>query len=246
MRSLNWQNPATNLVLLHDEIHLWRANLNLPPQQLKQLASSLSEDETARANRFHFSQHRCRFIAARGILRQLLGFYCQTPGDRISFTYNSRGKPQLASDFSQASLEFNLSHSQNLVLYSFNYQQKIGIDLEYLRDNLDYQNIAQRFFAPRELNFITTCPQEQQKLRFYQLWTAKEAYLKATGAGLAGGLETTEINLEQPENIFLSLIKNNQYSASDWTLYNFMPRTNFIATIALFGQKKKLTAINYV
>ena len=68
MRSLLWQNPFPNLTLLDDEIHLWRANLNLSPQDIEQLETTLSEDEKLRANRFRFPNHRQRFIAARGIL----------------------------------------------------------------------------------------------------------------------------------------------------------------------------------
>ncbi|MDJ0533219.1 MAG: 4'-phosphopantetheinyl transferase superfamily protein [Xenococcaceae cyanobacterium MO_207.B15] len=246
MRSLVWQNPSPNLTLLNDEIHLWRANLNLSPQHIEQLETTLSEDEQLRANRFRFPNHRRRFVAARGILRQLLGFYLQTSGDIVSFTYNLKGKPQLAPDFSNTNLEFNISHSQDLALYSFNRDQIIGIDLEYLRDNVDYENIAQRFFCQREFNLITTCPKQQQLARFYQLWTAKEAYLKATGEGLAGGLETLEINFDSAGNIYLYKIKNQKNLAHQWSLYNFIPETNFIATIALSGKEKKLTAINYV
>ncbi len=246
MRSLLWQNPLPNLTLLDDEIHLWRANLNLNPQYLKQLETTLSEDEKLRANRFRFPNHRQRFIAARGILRQLLGIYLQSSGEGISFTYNPQGKPQLAPCFSKVNIQFNISHSQDLALYSFSYQQKIGIDLEYLRENVDYENIAQRFFCEREFKLISTCEQEQKKTIFYQLWTAKEAYLKATGEGLTGGLETLEINLDKQGNIYLYSINNEKHLAHDWSLYNFIPETNFIATIALSGKKKKLTAINYL
>ncbi|MDJ0682158.1 MAG: 4'-phosphopantetheinyl transferase superfamily protein [Xenococcaceae cyanobacterium MO_167.B52] len=246
MRSLVWQNPSLNLVLPYDEIHVWRASLDLAPQSLEELETVLSEDEKLRANRFRFAKHRRRFIAARGILRQLLARYLQISPEEINFTYNPQGKPQLASSFKNIDLQFNISHSEDLALYSFNYGQQIGIDLEYLRENVDYENIAKRFFCDSELELITNCIPEQRQQRFYQLWTAKEAYLKAIGKGLGGGLQTSEIKLNQEDNIYLHSIENKQETAKDWSLYNFIPQTNFVATIALSAKKKKLTPINYI
>lgn len=245
MRSLTWQNPSSNLVLPDDEIHLWRVDLNFSNQYIEQLEATLSEDEKQRANRFKFAHHKKHFIAARGILRQLLGRYIQSPGEKIDFIYNSRGKPELSSCFSDYNLKFNISHSQSLALYSFNYEKKIGIDLEYLRDNIDYKTLAQRFFCDREFKLINNCAMEQQQQRFYQLWTAKEAYLKATGEGLSGGLENLEIKLNREGHIYLHSIKNQEKLAQCWSLYNFIPENNFIATVACFGKKKNLKAINY-
>ena len=99
MRSLVWQNPSPDLVLLSDKIHVWRANLDLAPQQIEELETVLSEDEKLRANRFRFAKHKRRFIAARGILRQLLAGYLQSSPGKINFTYNPQGKPELASSF---------------------------------------------------------------------------------------------------------------------------------------------------
>ena len=246
MRSLVWQNSSLNLVLLSDEIHVWRASLDLAPQSLEELETVLSEDEKLRANRFRFAKHKRRFIAARGILRQLLAGYLQSSPGEINFTYNPQGKPQLASSFKNIDLQFNISHSEDLALYSFNYEQQIGIDLEYLRENVDYENIAKRFFCETEFQLITSCISEQRQQRFYQLWTAKEAYLKAIGKGLGGGLETSEIKLNQEENICFHSIENKEETASNWSLYNFIPESNFVATIALSGKKKKLIPINYI
>lgn len=246
MRSLVWQNPSPDLVLLNDQIHVWRANLDLTPQQIEKLEIILSEDEKLRANRFRFAKHRRRFIAARAILRELLAGYLQSSAEQISFTYNPQGKPELASSFNNSHLQFNISHSEDLALYSFNYQQKIGIDLEYLRENVDYASIAKRFFCETEFKLINSCIAEQQQQRFYQLWTAKEAYLKAIGKGLGGGLETSEIKLDSEDNIYLHSISNKPEIANDWSLYNFIPETNFVATIALSGKEKTLIAMNYI
>ena len=233
MKYCDWQNPPEKLNLLENEIHLWQANLDLPSVVIEKLALSLSEDEKTRANRFHFAQHRDRYIAGRGILRQLLAKYLQVNSDRIRFEYSSRGKPYLASCLNQNNLQFNVSHSQNLALYGFNYQEIIGVDLEYIKDDINYKQLATRFFTPQELQLIYRTKSEAQKTRFFQLWTAKEAYLKATGDGLAQGLDAIEFTIDKNNKLSLVSIKQESAQISDWLINNFIPQDKFIATIAV-------------
>ena len=241
MKYSDWDNPPKKVKLLQNEIHIWRANLDLPSVVIEKLASTLSKDEINRANRFRFQQHRDRFIVGRGILRELLANYLQVKSDRaaprlqrdrVIFEYSPRGKPQLASSLNQYSLQFNVSHSQDLALYGFNYQRIIGVDLEYIKDNIDCKQLAKRFFTTQELQLINSYPTSEQKTIFFQLWTAKEAYLKATGEGLAGSLDTIEFTLDN-NSVKLMQIKQDQAQVSYWSINNFIPQDNFIATIAV-------------
>ena len=229
MKYSDWDNPPKKVKLLQNEIHIWRANLDLSSVVIEKLASTLSKDEINRANRFRFQQHRDRFIVGRGILRELLANYLR---DRVIFEYSLRGKPQLASFLNQDSLQFNVSHSQDLAIYGFNYQRIIGVDLEYIKDNIDYKQLAKRFFTTQELQLIHSYPTSEQKTIFFQLWTAKEAYLKATGEGLAGSLDTIEFTLDN-NSVKLMEIKQDQAQVSYWSINNFIPQDNFIATIAV-------------
>lgn len=233
MKYSDWDNPPKKVKLLQHEIHIWRANLELSSVMIEKLASTLSKDEINRANRFRFQQHRDRFIAGRGILRQLLANYLQLQSDLVIFEYSSRGKPQLTSSLNQDSLQFNVSHSQDLALYGFNYQRIIGVDLEYIKDNINYKQLAKRFFTIQELKLINSYSASEQKTIFFQLWTAKEAYLKATGDGLAGSLDTIEFTLDNNSELNLVEIKQDQAQASYWLINNFIPQDNFIATIAV-------------
>jgi 4'-phosphopantetheinyl transferase len=232
-RQPHWQTPAHNLVLGKDEIHIWRVHLDLPVEQIAQLSQILSEDEQARAERFRLPQHRQRFIAARGMLRQLLGAYLALPGDRLSFEYSSRGKPSLAPSMGGANLEFNLSHSQDLAVYGFTLARRIGIDLEYLRSATDVGAIASRFFAAQESEIINNLVGEKQQQAFFQIWTAKEAYLKATGEGLAGSLAAVEISWSDERPICLLSLPDNP--VADWFLHDFIPATDYVATLAVEG-----------
>ena len=219
-----WRNPPANLTLGRHEVHLWRTELDLPLAQISKLALTLSADEQARADRFYFELDKQRFIVGRGMLRAILGRYVNTEPAQLQFEYSVRGKPSLQGD----RLQFNLSHSQGLALYGVAHYP-IGVDLEYLRPLPDAQKIAQRFFCAQEYEHICTLPLQAQQKAFFQIWTAKEAYLKATGDGLAG-LEQVEVSVNAMQ---LTRIAGDAQAASRWTLHHLSPAANSIATIAV-------------
>ncbi|WP_036477596.1 4'-phosphopantetheinyl transferase superfamily protein [Myxosarcina sp. GI1] len=227
-----WQIPDRNLTLSNHEVHIWQSRLDLPTEKIEQLETLLSEDEIQRANRFHFPQHRRRFVIARGTLRQLLSNYLNLSGDRLRFEYSDRGKPKLAASLNSSNLQFNLSHSEELALYGFTCDRRIGIDLEYLRNIKDVENMARRFFSATEAQQILNLSGEAQKKAFLQMWTTKEAYLKATGEGLSGWLESVETTLDRGA-ISLSSIRGNSSIAELWFIDNFIPASEYIATVAV-------------
>ena len=239
----SWQIPPTNLVLTDGEVHIWRAKLDLSPDEIAELASILSEDEKIRANRFRFEQHQRRFIAARGILRRLLASYLNLKSDRLQFEYSSRGKPRIAASLGGDCWQFNLSHSEELAVYGLTRNCLIGIDLEYLREMDNIVKIAERFFSPQEAKLIASLTSDRQKQVFFQLWTAKEAYLKATGEGLAGSLDKVELFFEQQQLTLLSL-PGDRSAQANWSIYPFVPENEYVATWAA-NSKIKPQQIKY-
>lgn len=225
-----WQLSPKNLTLKNNEVHVWLNNLDLPEDRVRQLANILSPDELERAERYKFQKHKQRFIVARSILRKILSTYLNLEAERLEFNYSDRGKPFLANIARQDSLQFNLSHSQELAIYAITKNLKIGIDLEYLRPMPDAENIAKRFFSANEYTWISNFAGDAQTEAFFRCWTAKEAYLKATGEGISGSLESIEVDLTEPN---LIKIKQNDRLNSDWLLHNFMPRSNYMATVAV-------------
>jgi 4'-phosphopantetheinyl transferase len=226
-----WQTPAQPLALRDDRVHVWRANLELSPPEIEELTTLLSTDEIARANKFRFVQHQSRFIAARGILRQLLGNYLKVSPRSLTFTYSDRGKPQLAN---HPSLQFNISHSQEYALFGFTLNHLIGVDIEHQRPMPDALKIAQRFFSAREYQMLEEVAIEQQSKLFFQLWTAKESYLKATGTGLSASLDSVEVCFDQSESVYLSTLKKDKII--NWSLYSCTPATDYAAAIAINAQ----------
>ncbi|MGL6344173.1 MAG: 4'-phosphopantetheinyl transferase family protein [Waterburya sp.] len=72
----------------------------------------------------------------------------------------------------------------------------MGVDLEYLREMENIIKLAKRFFTHREFQLIADLTGREQQIAFYQLWTAKEAYLKAIGTGLSSSLTEVELSLD--------------------------------------------------
>ncbi|MBW4443242.1 MAG: 4'-phosphopantetheinyl transferase superfamily protein [Plectolyngbya sp. WJT66-NPBG17] len=169
---MKWQNSPKDLTLSESDVHVWLVNLDA----IALLSEILSADERSRADRFKFDQHRQRFIAGRGFLRSLLARYLHTDPECLEFHYGSYGKPFLK----ESAIQFNLAHSQHLALYAVTRDRAIGIDIEQVRVVEQLEGLVQRFFLPSEARTIQAQPD-----LFFQYWTCKEAFLKATGTGLS-------------------------------------------------------------
>ncbi len=211
-------------------LHLWRANLNLPTPQLQALERILSTDELIRARRFKFLKHQQHFIAARGMLRQLLGRYLQQAPTEILFHYNEHGKPQLTQT---PSLHFSVSHSHDWVTYAIGLQPLLGVDIERIHD-IAVTDIAQRFFSHTENQQLHHLALSEQRSAFFKLWTCKEAFIKAIGEGMTFPLQNFTIDiLANPPH--LVNIRDDATAAQSWTLQQFIPADDYIGAVAVKG-----------
>jgi 4'-phosphopantetheinyl transferase len=213
-----------------DEIHVWHSALDLAEEVLSTLKASLSLEERARADRFHFENDKNRFIVARGLLRKLLSGYLHANPAALEFSYGEHGKPDLSGANASAGLCFNLSHSSNLAVYAIAKNRNLGIDVEHVRPDAAGEDIAARYFSARELSDLRTLPPESRADGFFRCWTRKEAYLKATGMGLRIPLDSFAVSLlpGQPAQ-FLSGVE------SCWQLAAYTPVEGYIAAIVYDG-----------
>ena len=157
------------------------------------LFEMLSAAEHDRMTRFVKSDHQRDFVAARGVLRSCLAQYVDCDPKALVFAYGSHGKP-LLPDYPE--LQFNLSHSQGRALIGVAHKRAIGVDLEQVREMPTMLAIAKRFLMRSEYEAIERVSEELQSQRFFGYWTCKEAYLKATGVGLAQ-MEMLEIAIDE-------------------------------------------------
>ena len=182
-------------VLEVQTIHLWWISLDLTEEDLQTCIALLSESEKIKADRFKFPQHQRRYQAVHGILRIILARYLNLDPTQINFTHSDRGKPYLTDDCNPLNLQFNLSHSENMAILGISRDRRIGVDVETVRPMENSLQLAKRFFCASEYALLTQTIPEERDTHFFQLWTAKEAYLKATGEGISGGLDQIEIVL---------------------------------------------------
>ena len=143
----------------------------------------LSTEEREKANRYRFHRDRSAFIVRRTALRILLGRNLQIEPEALCFSQNAFGKPSLAWP-KQAELAFSVSHTAGFVLLAIGTCEAIGVDVERVRYNLDFLALGRNVFTECELAWLTSADgQLAMADRFFRLWTAKEACLKAIGTG---------------------------------------------------------------
>lgn len=189
------ENSSGERRRIGEEIHVWHAWLDRDAASLPNLASTLSQDEIARANRFHFERDKNHYVMARGLLRELLRRYLAEAPGRVEFSYGEFGKPALAGVHASSGLSFNVSHSGGLAVYAFAENRNLGIDVEQIKADFVSEDIARRYFSARELHDLLSLPPEKRAEAFFHCWTRKEAYLKARGAGLKIPLDSFSVSL---------------------------------------------------
>lgn len=229
-----WTSPPSVLTIGPDEVHVWCINLDMPPMRIQEMEAIVSGDELTKSQRFHFDKHRRHYIASHGMLRKILGSYLNLDPNHIQFKYSQLGKPTLALVENQIPLSLNLSHSNELALCAVTLNRSIGIDIEFVRPDFDLVFIAKHFFLPREYELINSFPFDQRQNAFFNLWTLKESYLKATGEGI-GGLEKVEFSMFSKESIQVIINNENTRVAKYWTIQQFTPSKGYTAGLAVEG-----------
>jgi 4'-phosphopantetheinyl transferase len=179
------------------EVHIWFAHVDLNPRVLQDLDATLSQRERDRANRFVFERHKVRYVFAQGVLRDVLSRATGIAPAEIEFTGNLYGKPFLKTAAGMAPLQFNLSHSEDLVAVALVEQRAIGVDVEYIRPVLDLNSVAEDNYTPGEFSSMREVAGEARKALFFRYWTRKESYIKAVGKGLSIPLNTFDTRFER-------------------------------------------------
>ena len=228
---------ACHLKLAPGEVHLWQARLD--DRLSEDLKHLLSADEISRADRFHFVKDRNHFTAARGLLRTLLSAYLGSNADKLRFSYAEKGKPSL-EDRPPCAINFNLAHSHGMAIYAFAHDREVGVDLEYIREDVTGNEIAERFFSPREIETLRAVPAELKKEAFFNCWTRKEAYIKARGEGLSMPLDEFDVSLAPGEPAALLLNHKEPAEVTRWSMRSLAVPSGYVAALVVEGDNWQL------
>lgn len=180
-------------------IDIWRFPLD--DKSVLSQTAVLSKDEVDRSDRFVFTRDKERYLAGRILLRTALATYIGLAPDKIAIKHGNSGKP-----FIDAKVQFNCSHSQEIFVIAVSDHKGIGIDIESIRPLDDIEGLMRQVFSEKEKEFIRTQSQSMQKQVFFQLWTRKEAVLKALGKGIDSSITQFSV-LSSTARMWLSLSK---------------------------------------
>ena len=222
---------AASTSLQGTTVHAWSASLEPATSLAAQWESVLSPDEHARADRFVFERDRRRFVAGRVFLRLLLARYLSADPAQLRFRYGSFGKPELLC--SSEDLQFNLAHSETLAICVLAKGCELGVDLERLRPLSGLRNVASHFFSARENEDLNAVPEKNLSRAFFNAWTRKEAFLKATGNGLSRPLDSFDVTLLPGQPARLTRTFPVPEEAGRFSLCSFEPQPGYIAAIAI-------------
>ena len=197
--------------------------------RLAALKSLLSDDEKERASRFKLETAAREFVISRGITREVLAAACGCTPTEIVLAIGARGKPRIVNPPSP--LTFNLSHSSGYCALAVGAVPAIGVDIEALRDTVG--DVAKNVFSAREAERYATVAPADRMRTFFRGWVAKEAYLKATGEGLGGGLKTLELDLSATTDIRPLAIGGDEAAARTWRFHGFDVTDSIVGAVAV-------------
>jgi 4'-phosphopantetheinyl transferase len=226
-----WPQAQGDFNLGEEETHIWAVSLDLCPSSLARFAGTLSGEELHRAARFRFDGHRDRFIAGRGWLRLILGCYADLRPGEIRFEYGPYGKPRISNE-KACGIEFNLAHSENLGLVSVTRTGPVGVDIERICVLEDFGTLVRRFFSARESALFDALDPAEQTQAFFNLWTRKEALLKATGLGISHYLNQVEVAFLPGEPAALLALPDFLQSTQTWALRELTVAPGFAGALA--------------
>ena len=194
-----------------DTIQIWHGNIADENSDYQDHWRILDAAEQAHAGKITNDLLRNRYVVVHGRLRKVLAQTLNELPERLSIKKAEHGKPYLTD---RPELAFNLSHSANALVIAVGWNCRLGVDIEGCKPRAALTGLVDKCFAAEEIAHWKRLPEAQKNLEFYRYWTRKEAFVKATGRGIALGLNQCVINPED-QTTFLR-VPTECGSASMW------------------------------
>jgi 4'-phosphopantetheinyl transferase len=227
--------------LAANDVHVWRVPLNQSSKLTLLSLDVLSPDERKKAARFRFAKDKNQFVQARAALRFILGQYLNVTPQDLEFSYGHHGKPELANGHAANSLRFNLSRRDGLALIAVTHGREIGVDVELVRADVPFFEIADVSFSAVESATLRSLPESLRAKGFYNCWTRKEAYVKARGEGLSFPLKQFDVSLTPGDPAKLLRVGDDDNEIDRWTLQQIPAGENYVAALAVEGTDLNVT-----
>lgn len=191
----------------------------------------LAADERARQARFRFARDQRRYLVTRALVRTALSRYAAVRPQDWTFSAGAHGRPAITGPLPVPALEFNVSHSADLVMLGVTSGRTLGIDVEsFEARDADIAGLD-RYFAPQESVALLALAPLERRRRFFELWTLKESYIKARGMGLAIALDAFRFELTGGRGLTLHMRPQLGDSPHHWRLWQLDPRAGYVAAV---------------
>jgi 4'-phosphopantetheinyl transferase len=201
-------------------------------QDLDVCGRCLSIEERAYRDRLIIASQRHDYVIAHALLRDCLSRELGGAPESFRIERDSSGRPHLASSVDGAAVDFNLSHTQGLVCCVIARGASVGVDAELIDRAHPPLDIATRFFAPTEVEYLTALPFEDRRRKFTELWTLKEAYVKARGCGLSLSLQSFWFHLAEGTDPVFSCAKDCD-DPKVWAFFQFAVSEQHVMAAAI-------------
>lgn len=222
--------------LAGSEVDLWHASVDRLSPTLETLYELLTTDERRKAMRFIDARRREQYIVCRGLLRSLASGYLDCHPLEVVFAHNQFGKPYVAN---ATWLEFNVSHSHDMVALAFARDRSVGIDVQRMDAHKFTREFANRVLSPDELSDLRQLDDRQKRIAFARAWVIKEAYVKGVGCGLSLPFNELEVCFSGDEPPTLRSIRRNP-ATSRWKLVELQFAEGYNAALAVAGHDWRL------
>lgn len=204
------------------EIHIWHADqADFSLTELKtDCLAWLTENERQRFQRYQFDKHRKQLLLGKVLQRVVLSRYVPSMAPASwEFSQNDYGKPAVSKEQNADAIYFNLTHSAERAVLAVARVEDVGVDIEFSNRPRQIEAIAQRYFSEQECKEILALEESRQQDRFYDLWTLKEAYIKACGMGLAIPLQHFSYVFSEKNKLVIEFDDRRNDSPEDWQLW---------------------------
>lgn len=215
-----------------DEIHIWKVNASFVAKNEERLLGVMSEDEISRYRSFRYEKDRLLFCGGITMLRIVLGWYLQSDPRLFHIQKAEKGKPFIRCT---PPLEFNISHSEDLVLCGFS-RHAIGVDVEKVVGFEDMPGTAKHSFSKAEFEKWKALPIPALKNGFYDCWTRKEAIIKAVGHGLSYPLQSFSVVFGEKVGKEVQSVPWSARDTQGLELFAFKPEEEYTAALAVYGE----------
>lgn len=198
----------------------------------------LSPAEVARAERYRSPEKSLEFIVGRAATRCALASWTGVAPEAIVIEEDQGTKPRLVATADASSIDFNVTHSAGQIALAMARGRRIGVDIEQVRPINHEPRFAEMILSAREFDAYERLAADVRLGWLLAAWTAKEAYLKGVGRGLAESLPAVEALppldgvMTFPAGKAWGFVEGTVIDGAKWQFHRLEAAEGFLLTLA--------------